>query len=140
MPSLSDKLKSLGVKTGTSHLAPPQPVRHTIDTVVAGSFLSTPRGEAFVSEQIFDEGYLHGTVSHLSTFPLSLISQWANDPRIADLPIHKFAFLDTETSGMAGEQARMPFWSVRRALWMANSPCSNSFYATRLKSQPCSKP
>ncbi len=102
MPSLSDKLKSLGVKTGTSHLAPPQPVRHTIDTVVAGSFLSTPRGEAFVSEQIFDEGYLHGTVSHLSTFPLSLISQWANDPRIADLPIHKFAFLDTETSGMAG--------------------------------------
>ena len=102
MPSLSDKLKSLGVKTGTSHLAPPQPVRHTIDTVVAGSFLSTPRGEAFVSEQIFDEGYLHGTVSHLSTFPLLLISQWANDPRIADLPIHKFAFLDTETSGMAG--------------------------------------
>ena len=60
MSSLSDKLKSLGVKTGTSHLAPPQPVRHTIDTVVAGSFLSTPRGEAFVSEQIFDEGYLHG--------------------------------------------------------------------------------
>lgn len=102
MPSLSDKLKSLGVKTGTSHLAPPHPVPHTIDTVVAGSFLSTPRGEAFVSEQIFDEGYLHGKVSHLSTFPLSLISQWANDPRIAELPIHKFAFLDTETSGMAG--------------------------------------
>jgi uncharacterized protein YprB with RNaseH-like and TPR domain len=102
MPSLADKLKSLGVKTGTSHLSPPKPASHTIDSVVAGSFRTTPRGEAFVSEQIFAEDYLHGKVSHLSTFPLSLISQWANDPRIADLPIHKFAFLDTETSGMAG--------------------------------------
>ncbi len=102
MPSLADKLKSLGVKTGTSHLASPKPASHTIDSVVAGSFRATPRGEAFVSEQIFAEDYLHGKVSHLSTFPLSLISQWANDPRIAELPIHKFAFLDTETSGMAG--------------------------------------
>ena len=83
MPSLADKLKSLGVKTGTSHLAPPKPASHTIDSVVAGSFRATPRGEAFVSEQIFAEDYLHGKVSHLSTFPLSLISQWANDPRIA---------------------------------------------------------
>jgi uncharacterized protein YprB with RNaseH-like and TPR domain len=32
----------------------------------------------------------------------SVISQWANDVRIAELPINKFAFLDTETSGMAG--------------------------------------
>jgi len=104
MPSLADKLKSLGVKVGTSHLAsrPPEIVSHTIDSVVAGSFLSTPRGEAFVAEQIFEKDYLHGKVSHLSSFPLSLISEWANDPRISNLPISKFAFLDTETSGMAG--------------------------------------
>ena len=104
MPSLADKLKSLGVKVGTSHLAsrPPEIASHTIDSVVAGSFLSTPRGEAFVAEQIFEKDYLHGKVSHLSSFPLSLISEWANDPRISNLPISKFAFLDTETSGMAG--------------------------------------
>lgn len=110
MPSLADKLKSLGVKVGTSHLPPPPPASHTIDSVVAGSFLSTPRGEAFVAEQIFEKDYLHGKVSHLSSlrqgsgqaFPLSLISEWANDPRISNLPISKFAFLDTETSGMAG--------------------------------------
>ncbi|MDP2778176.1 MAG: hypothetical protein Q8O48_11090, partial [Anaerolineales bacterium] len=109
MPSLADKLKSLGVKVGTSHLPPPPPASHTIDSVVAGSFLSTPRGEAFVAEQIFEKDYLHGKVSHLSSlrqgsgqaFPLSLISEWANDPRISNLPISKFAFLDTETSGMA---------------------------------------
>jgi uncharacterized protein len=102
MSSLADKLKSLGVKTGTSHLPPPEPASHSIDSVVAGTFLSTPRGETFVSEQIFGEEYLHGNISPYSDFPLSLISQWANDPRIVDLPIHKFAFLDTETSGVSG--------------------------------------
>lgn len=102
MPSLADKLKSLGVKVGTSHLPPSQTASHTIDSVVAGTFLSTPRGEAFVSERVFDKDYLHGKISPYSDFPLSLISQWTKDPRIASLPISKFAFLDTETSGMAG--------------------------------------
>jgi uncharacterized protein YprB with RNaseH-like and TPR domain len=102
MSSLADKLKSLGVKTASSLPTPPQPDSHTIDSVVAGSFRVTPRGEAFVAEQTFDEDYLHGTVSHLIQSPLSLISEWSNDVRIAELPINKFAFLDTETSGMAG--------------------------------------
>jgi uncharacterized protein YprB with RNaseH-like and TPR domain len=31
-----------------------------------------------------------------------LISQWANDPKVSSLPISRFAFLDTETSGLAG--------------------------------------
>ena len=31
-----------------------------------------------------------------------MISQWAKDPRINDLPLEKFAFLDTETSGLSG--------------------------------------
>ncbi len=102
MPSLADKLKSLGVQVGTANIIPPKADHHPIESVVAGSFLNTPRGEAFVAEQIFSEDYLHGKVSPLSDFPLALISQWAKDVRIAELPINKFAFLDTETSGMAG--------------------------------------
>jgi len=102
MSSLADKLKSLGVQVGTAGLTPPRPDHFSIDSVVAGTFRATPRGEAFVSEQTFAEDYLHGKVSPLSEFPLSLISQWAKDTRIANLPISKFAFLDTETSGMAG--------------------------------------
>ncbi|MDD2923427.1 MAG: ribonuclease H-like domain-containing protein, partial [Anaerolineales bacterium] len=54
------------------------------------------------ADQIFGEDYLHGNVYPGSDFPLSVISQWANDARIAQLPIHKFAFLDTETSGLSG--------------------------------------
>lgn len=102
MSSLADKLKSLGVRTANSLQTPPKPASHSIDSVVAGSFLSTPRGEAFISEQIFGADYLHGNISPYADFPLSLISQWANDARIEQLPIHKFAFLDTETSGVSG--------------------------------------
>ncbi len=108
MSSLADKLKSLGVKTGSSLPptgtvpTPTKTVSHTIDSVVAGTFVHTPRGEAFVTEQAFEKGYLHGNISPYSDFPLSLISQWANDTRITSLPISKFAFLDTETSGVSG--------------------------------------
>jgi uncharacterized protein YprB with RNaseH-like and TPR domain len=56
----------------------------------------------FVVEQKFRSDYLHGSSPILSSLPLSLISEWANDPRIADLPLSKFAFLDTETSGLSG--------------------------------------
>jgi len=110
MSSLADKLKALGVKVGTSDLPAPRTAPSGIDKVISGAFRTTPLGEVFVSEQSYSEDYFHGNTSPLSTlrpgsgqaFPLSLISQWANDPRIAELPIHKFAFLDTETSGLAG--------------------------------------
>lgn len=102
MASLTDKLKSLGVKVGTAHLSPPVPAGHPIDSVVAGTVRATPLGEVFVSEQTYGKDYLHGNTSPHSSFPLSLISQWANDPRVAELPINKFAFLDTETSGLSG--------------------------------------
>lgn len=109
MPSLADKLKSLGVKTANSLQTPPKVDSHTIESVVAGNIHSTPRGDAFVSEQVFGEDYLHGGVSPYSSFPLSFISQWANDPRIADMPVHKFAFLDTETSGVSGGTGTLAF-------------------------------
>ncbi|MBM3123745.1 MAG: hypothetical protein FJZ87_01585 [Chloroflexi bacterium] len=112
MPSLTDKLKALGVKVGTSHLVPPapgvgeetQPGRAgcSIESVVEGTYRATPLGEVFVAEQIFGEDYQHGNASPLSSSPLSLIAQWAGDARLAQMPLNKLAFLDTETSGLAG--------------------------------------
>jgi hypothetical protein len=99
--SLSDKLKSLGVKTGTAHLAPPKPDSLSIDSVVAGNFLATPRGDVFIAEQSYPSNYIYGSAPLLSSFPLSFISQWANDPAIENFPLTKFAFLDTETSGLS---------------------------------------
>lgn len=101
-PTLADRLKSLGVKKGIPPLSPGEPDSPAINLVVAGGFLSTPRGEVFVAEQTFSQEYHYGNSTLLSSFPLSLVSQWANDPLLSTLSLSKFAFLDTETSGLSG--------------------------------------
>lgn len=101
--SLSDKLKSLGVKTGVADLTPPKPKSvYGIDSVVVGAFQPTPLGDAFFTEQIYAPDYCHGTAPILCSAPRALISQWANDSRLAEIPLSGFAFLDTETSGLSG--------------------------------------
>ena len=100
--SLADKLKALGVKKGAADLPPPKVDSHSIDSVVAGSFVPTPLGDVFVSEQIYPSDYIYGTSSLVSSFPLLHISQWANDEKLSTLPLSRFAFLDTETSGLSG--------------------------------------
>jgi uncharacterized protein YprB with RNaseH-like and TPR domain len=103
--SLDDKLKSLGVKIGPMSLVSPGKKSAgmvPIQSVVEGSFISTRRGEIFVSEQTYPAAYRHGKTPLLITVPRLTIGQWAHDPKIADLPIEKFAFLDTETTGLSG--------------------------------------
>jgi len=101
--SLTEKLKSLGVGKGARNL--PQPnvePRYEIDSVVAGAFHPTPRGDVFIVEQSYAADYRHGISSIFCSSPLTLISQWANDPRLLEIPLSRFAFLDTETSGLSG--------------------------------------
>ena len=100
--SLSDKLKSLGVKKGSTLPTPPKVDSHSIDSVVAGSFVPTLRGEVFIAEQIYPSEYIYGSSPLISTFPFSHIAQWTKDSEIEKLPLSKFAFLDTETSGLSG--------------------------------------
>lgn len=99
-PSITDKLNLL-IKA--ADLPKPKPAaRYEIDAVLDGSFSLNPLGEVFVLEQSYSSGYLHGSTSIFCSRPLELISRWANDPRIAELPLSSFAFLDTETSGLTG--------------------------------------
>ncbi|MGZ6347522.1 MAG: ribonuclease H-like domain-containing protein, partial [Anaerolineales bacterium] len=103
--SLAGKLKSMGVKIGTAELHPKtsKPKKAAdIQSVVDGHFVSTRQGETFVSEQIFPSDYRHGLTPLRISVPLLTISQWARDPRLAVMPIESFAFLDVETSGLAG--------------------------------------
>lgn len=105
--STSERLKYFvnrptGVKLGTADLPAPKPVSHyEIDSVVAGAYHPTPLGDVFVAEQIFSAEYRHGQ-SAITPLPFPLLAQWTEDPRIASLPIEKYAFLDTETSGLSG--------------------------------------
>lgn len=102
--SLVDKLKSLGVKVGATEHPRPKPADQVpIETVVPGNYRQTPYGEAFVYEQRYPLNHLHGNISLLPSTPLpDLLSEWAKDERISSMPIEKFVFFDTETSGLAG--------------------------------------
>jgi uncharacterized protein YprB with RNaseH-like and TPR domain len=103
MSSLADKLKSLGVKVGTDHLLPPErQERHEIATVLSGAPFSTLAGETFVHEERFAADYRHGHAPIRPTASLEVMSAWAADARLRELPIESFAFLDAETSGLAG--------------------------------------
>ncbi len=102
-PSLSERLKSLGVKVGTAQLPAPQPIdRHEISAVVTGDLISTSFGETFVHEERFAMDYHHGLMPIQLQASLNIMSAWAADSRLQNLPIEAFAFLDTETSGLAG--------------------------------------
>lgn len=103
--NLADKLKTLGVKIGTADIPPPAPktaAAFPIETVVDGYWMETRQGETFVSDQTFDLDYRHGQVPIRLESPLDGITTWLGDARLQKMPISALAFLDTETSGLAG--------------------------------------
>jgi len=103
MPSLADKLKSLGVKVGTHEIPAPKPDAHfPINSVISGAFTPTALGETFIHEEHFAADYRHGLAPIKLQASLNVMSAWAADARLRDLPIESFAFLDTETSGLSG--------------------------------------
>lgn len=107
MPSLSDKLKSMGVKVGAQNL-PPKPSRPSpghpfgIEHVVAGRALANHQGETYVVDSSYPAGYLHGRVGLMYTAPLQAMAAWCSEPRLCECTPQSFAFIDTETTGLAG--------------------------------------
>jgi uncharacterized protein YprB with RNaseH-like and TPR domain len=103
MTSLTDRLKSLGVKVGTSEIPAPKVDGHyEIGSVLSGISFLTSAGETFIHEERFAAGYLHGHAPIRGAASLDIMSAWAAEPRLRELPLESFAFLDTETSGLAG--------------------------------------
>lgn len=103
MPSISDRLKALGVKVGAQDLPPPKPENpNTIEKVLGGHPLETPFGETFVVEEFYPAEHRHGLRSLLASVSLDGLAFWAEDERIRDFTPHSFTFLDTETTGLSG--------------------------------------
>ena len=98
--TITDKLNHF--KKASELPRPKRKAGYEIDSVVDGLYLSTRLGDVFVAEKCYTTDYLHGSSSIQCSTSFSLISQWAHDPRIADLPLSTLAFLDTETSGLTG--------------------------------------
>jgi uncharacterized protein len=103
MPSLSDKLKSLGVNLGTKNFRPPiEKEEFPIEKVIPGSIYNTPFGETFVVESHYSSDYSQGTFGLVLDKPLDTISSWIGDHRLKECTPHDLIFLDTETSGLSG--------------------------------------
>ncbi|HZD55453.1 MAG TPA: ribonuclease H-like domain-containing protein [Anaerolineales bacterium] len=103
MTSLSDKLKSLGVKVGASELPSPRRGENfPIERVIEGQFQETPLGQAFVVEGHYPLGQPQGKGKLDLAASLQAIATWAAEPRLLHLDPTEFVFLDTETSGLAG--------------------------------------
>lgn len=108
MPTLSEKLKSLGVKVGTSGLPPPNRPSlvprstHSVDQVVPGRIHSTRSGETFIVETTFPAEYHHGHAPLGLSVSLATIADWAKEARIGQCQPGKMVFLDIETTGLSG--------------------------------------
>ncbi len=110
MPTLSERLKSLGVQVGAKDLPQPHPAKtFPVDEIVAGRFIDTGNGSTYLIEQDFPVDYIHGQVGlRISTTPLT-IAEWAGVVEIAGQNPEDLVFLDTETSGLAGGTGTFAF-------------------------------
>jgi uncharacterized protein YprB with RNaseH-like and TPR domain len=128
--SLSDRLRSLGVKVGVSELAPPEKVeKYPIERVLPVSYIETDRGQTYIVEQDYPVDYQHGKQSLLQEPPLIALEKWAREPGLHDLNTGSFAFLDTETSGLAGGTGTYAFWwgrTLRETTSWRSSSCDPS--------------
>jgi hypothetical protein len=95
-----------GVRAG----APPAPAArrepsaaHFVQDLMSGEVVQTPHGEHFETERIWERHRRHGSVdiSDLAELPADLLNP-LSDGSIPRAHPMKWAFLDTETTGLAG--------------------------------------
>jgi len=103
VPSLSEKLKALGVNVGTQDITPRRAHQYqSIDRVLNGQFCETPIGDTLIIKKEIPIGEAHGRYKLELNAPFQTIAEWAGDQRIADFTAKDFIFIDTETTGLSG--------------------------------------
>jgi len=107
MPTLSERLKALGVKQGAQDLPAPRPrpspgAALGFENHLPGHAIATPLGETFLIEERYPADYMHGRVCLQCAARMDVLAAWAGEPGILKLALDGFAFLDTETTGLSG--------------------------------------
>lgn len=108
MPSLSDKLRALGVKVGVdpidkpTHTVKADSTRSYLERELGGTWQTTDRGETFYVEHVYPTTHMHGSFPLTREKNLTVIANVANDPMLAEMTYEELVFLDTETSGLSG--------------------------------------
>ena len=103
MSDFLSRLKALGVQVGMQNLPATPPRQDSpITKVVSGRIIESKVGPPFVIEQFYPKDYLHGLQPLALTASLEVVARWAHAPNFARMMPEALAFLDTETSGLAG--------------------------------------
>lgn len=104
MPSISDKLKALGVSVGPEGVKPrSRKPKFPIEKVVPnGEEILTPLGHTFVINETYPEDPRKAELPLEFSASLTNLSIWLGDPSLVQQKPNSFAFIDTETSGLAG--------------------------------------
>lgn len=110
MESLSDKLKLLGLRRGTKELKPPNPrTKYPIEDLIPGHFIHSNNGRVYIVEKLYPHQHLHGITNLELSSSLSIIAEFAGHPGFTENKPEEIAFLDTETSGLAGGTGTFAF-------------------------------
>lgn len=106
MSSLSDKLRSLGVQLGAENLSRSPGYNHqdplSFGDRYPGFWQRTRSGSVFVVRKHYPDLYLQGNISIYPEHPLDIIGSWAGSDQLGSIPLEKFLFIDTETTGLSG--------------------------------------
>jgi uncharacterized protein YprB with RNaseH-like and TPR domain len=100
-----EQLRRLGVVRGVQHLpAQPRPQGKTIEELISGEVANTSYGCFFVHREAYPLDHRHGshTLADLLAHPLYGPALLAHDERLAEIALQRVAFIDTETTGLAG--------------------------------------
>jgi uncharacterized protein YprB with RNaseH-like and TPR domain len=109
-PTLSERLKALGVQIGARDLPAPQPqVSHGIEQEVGGIWISTPYGETYEIEETYPSDHQHGLYSLQVGTPPDIVAEYAREPALVDIAPEAYTFLDIETTGLSGSTGTYAF-------------------------------
>jgi len=80
-----------------------RPARYFVEELMSGQVVRTPCGEHFETEKLFERHRRHGSmdISNLHDLPADLLDSLSAGAIASSHPT-KWAFLDTETTGLAG--------------------------------------
>src|SRR5580704_16372925 len=81
----------------------PRPARYFVEELMSGEVVRTSLGEHFEAEKLFERHRRHGSmdISSLHDLPADLLDS-LSDGAIRSSHPTRWAFLDTETTGLAG--------------------------------------
>ncbi len=108
---LRAKLKKLGVQKGARHLTPPPkpPRRSGLEGLIDGEVIETDYGPTFIHSERYLPEHVHGSrpLCELFAQSHSVAAQLADID--GELDLRRAAFIDTETTGLAGGTGTLPF-------------------------------